>query len=385
MAGAVLVILVIFNTEPEAKKEQATKKTAMLVSVSPVETGTFTPTFSATGTVEAARDITLSSQVSGVVTRVSSSFIPGSYVGKGEKLIAIQQLDYQNILELRKSELEQAQADLEIEMGRQKVAQQELELIGDTLSNNSQELVLRKPQLDAIKSRVKAAQASVNQAELNLRRTSIDAPFDAQVISRNINVGSQVGVGENLGRMVGVDEYWVRASLRLANLPWLSFPEEGGPGSPVTIRNRTAWPDSIYRHGMLYRLIGALDNQTRLASVLIQVPDPLNYESKDSELPKLLIGSFVEVKIQANAIRDVARLDRQYLRRNETVWVMEKGKLSIRQVEIAIKDEQYAYIASGLEQGEMVVTSSLATISEGVNLRTDSDSTVNANTTPLKD
>jgi len=35
------------------------------------------------------------------------------------------------------------------------------------------------------------------------------APFDAQILNRSVNVGSQVAPGDELGRLVGVEEYWI--------------------------------------------------------------------------------------------------------------------------------------------------------------------------------
>ena len=366
---AALVTIIIFNTEPSAQKRGATKQTAMLVDVTTVNRGTYSPNIVATGTVQPSRDIMLSPRVSGEIIDMSDAFVPGGYAKKGEVLLQIDPSDYRNTLEQRKSDLEQQRANLDMEMGRQEVAQQELDLIGDTLMQDTS-LVLRKPQLNQVKAQLKAAEASVNQAELNLQRTTIRAPFDAHILSRNANIGSQVNVGDMLGRLVGRDEYWVNVTVPVGMLRWLSFPGEDGEGSPVKVRNRTAWPDSEFRTGQLYKRIGSLEEQTRLARVLVTIPDPLAYETDSSEVPGLLIGAFVETKITGNPVKNVVRLNRDYLRKDETVWVMKDGKLSIRKVEILLKDSKYAYITEGLEDGEKVVTTNLSTVSDGAPLRT---------------
>ncbi len=48
---------------------------------------------------------------------------------------------------------------------------------------------------------------------------------------------------------------------------------------------------------------------------------------------------------------------------------MKEGKLEIREVEIVFRDAEHAYIREGLEQGEEVVVTTLATVAEGVGLR----------------
>lgn len=368
--------MVIFSTEPTATRSGATKETAMLVDVTEVQQGSFQPTILAMGTVVPSQDISLSSRVSGEIIKQSPSFTPGGYVKKGEVLLQIDPADYENALQQRKSELRQVKADLDIEMGRQEAAQREYQLYGDTLSEKNRALVLRKPQLEAVRSRIEAAQAAVEQAKLNLERTTIRAPFDAHILSRNVNIGSQVAAGENLGRLVGLDTYWVEATVPLPKLRWLSFPDDGGQGSEVRIRNRTAWEEGVYRKGYLYQLVGTLEDQTRMARVLVSVPDPLAYRAENSDLPPLMIGSFVEASIKARELDDVIRLSRDYIRQDDTVWIMEEGKLRIKNVDVLFQDAQYAYINSGLSEEDQVVTTNLSTVADGARLRVESSDSV---------
>ena len=368
LVGGVVTAL-IFSTEPTAQRTGATRQTAMLVDVTPVQRDTVRPTIEAMGTVQPSQDIILSPQVSGKILQRSSSFTPGGYVQEGETLLQIDPSDYENTLQQRRSELRQAEADLQIEMGRQDVAQQDYQLLGDTLSPQNEDLVLRRPQLNSARSSVESARAAVQQAELNLQRTTITAPFDAQILGRNVNVGSQVAPGDELGRLVGLDTYWVEATVPVSKLRWLTLPEDGGRGSPVRIRNRTAWEAEVYREGQLFRMVGTLEEETRMARVLITVPDPLAYEAANDEAPRLMIGAYVEAEMQAETLQNVVRLNRDYVRDGETVWVMEDGELSIRDVGIVLRDAQYAYIESGLDDGDRVVTTNLSTVSDGAPLR----------------
>ncbi len=235
-------------------------------------------------------------------------------------------------------------------------------------------LVLRKPQLESAKANIAAAEATVNQAELDLQRTTIRAPFDAHILSRNANVGSQLAPGTELGRLVGIEEYWIVTNVPTADVNWLTFAEdEANSGSDVKIINENSWPEGQYREGKLFRLVGALDAQTRLARVLVSVPDPLVRKTRIDTIPPLMIGTFVEAHIQAREIQDVIRLNRDHLRQGETVWVMEDGKLGIRQVDILFQDPEFAYIRKGLSDNDRIVTTDLATVIEGVDLRLEGD------------
>ncbi|GAA5522369.1 efflux RND transporter periplasmic adaptor subunit [Aliifodinibius salicampi] len=376
IAGLALTTL-IFSTEPTATQTGATQETAMLVDVTSVQQGNFRPTIKAMGTVEAAQDIMLSPRVNGEVIERSPSFTPGGYVEKGEVLLQIDSTDYRNTLQQRKSELRQAQSDLNLEMGRQEAAQSEYRIFGDTLTEENEARILRQPQLNAVKASVESAQAAVDQAEAELQRTTIRAPFDAHILSRNVNVGSQVAAGEQLGRLVGLDEYWVEATVPVSELRWLNFAETSeSEGSEVKIRNRTAWEEGEFREGHLDKMMGALAEQTRLARVLISVPDPLAYHTENADLPKLMIGSFVEATLQGEELTNVIRLNRDFIRTDDTVWIMEDQQLHIKNVDIVFRDEQYAYIANGLNKQDQVVTTNLTTVAEGAPLRLEAtDST----------
>lgn len=376
LLGGALVTILIFMTEPKAKRGGATKQTAMLVNVTTVKRDTFRPTIVAMGTVKPSQDIILSPRVSGEVISLSESFTPGAFVRKGERLLQIDPSDYRNTLQLRESDLRQAVSDLKIEMGRQNIAEKDYQLLNETLSEEQEALILRKPQLNAARSRVEAARAAVEQAKLNLQRTSIEAPFDAHILSRDVNVGSQVSPGQNLAHIVGIDTYWVETTVPLSKLRWLTFPKgKQTEGSWVRIRNRSAWNKDEYRTGYLFKLVGSLENRTRMARVLVSVPDPLAYRNEHEGLPELMIGSFVETSIQASPISNVIRLSRNYVRKDETVWVMRNNKLRIHDVEIVFRDAEYAYIREGLTDTDTVVTTNLATVAEGASLRLETDTT----------
>jgi len=103
--------------------------------------------------------------------------------------------------------------------------------------------------------------------------------------------------------------------------------------------------------------------------VLVAVDDPLAQTEANAGKPRLMLDSYVQTRIRGRPLRGVVRLDRDLLRQNQTVWVMQDGELAIREVAIVALDSDYAYIRDGLSAGERVVVSDLATIKEGAPLR----------------
>jgi hypothetical protein len=82
-----------------------------------------------------------------------------------------------------------------------------------------------------------------------------------------------------------------------------------------------------------------------------------------------MIGAFVEATIEGREVAGVVRLDRDYVRDEDRVWVMEDGVLRVRDVEVVVRDAEHAYIREGIEDGDRVVTTNLATVREGAPLR----------------
>lgn len=363
----------IFSTEPEAERSGLAKESAMLVQVETVEKGMFHPTITATGTVQASQEIMLGARIEGEVIYRSPSFVPGSFVEEGDILMQIDSTDYVNELMQARSQLQQAESALQREMGLQEAAKREYKLLDDTLSEANRALVLRQPQLLATRAQVESAQATVNQAQLNLDRTTIRAPFNAYILDRYVNMGSLVSPGQNLGQLVGIDTYWVEAGVPLSKLRWFNFEVEDGR-SPVRIRSRSGWEEDEYREGKLFKMLGSLENETRMAKVLIEIEDPMATQPGNEDLPRLIIGSFVETNIQGEALDEVVKVNRDYIRSNETIWVMESDTLNIRDIVIDFQNADFAYVSSGLDDGDQVVTTNLANVTQGSPLRLEGSS-----------
>ncbi|MDX1680045.1 MAG: efflux RND transporter periplasmic adaptor subunit [Akkermansiaceae bacterium] len=357
----------IFNTQPEAERSTQKKVTPMLVEVVEVERGEHRPQIQVLGTVMPAREIELAARVSGEVIELADNFEAGSFFDAGETLLRIDPSDYEVALKQREGERDQAQAELALEEGRQKVAEADYQLLEEldtAATEENRDLVLRKPQLKSAQGRLAIAEAALRRAQLDLERTTLVAPFDLQIIEDQVDLGSQVSPGIPLARLVGIERYWVRATVPLRALEWIEMGR-----SKVKIHNH-AWPGQQHREGQVTQLIGALNEETRLARVLIGVEDPLARDSEHQGKPSLLIDSVLQCTIAGRAIPDSIRIERSLLRGGNKVWVMdEEDKLRIVEAEVAFEDHSHAYITGGIEDGARIVTTNLSTVSDGAPLR----------------
>lgn len=387
---AALLMWWINSSEPQAEREPSGKRTAMLVETMPVQRATYTPQIEGLGKVQAAKEITLRPEVAGRVTRLSNRFSLGQIVDKGATLLELNAADQRNTIKQLESSLIQAKSALAVEMGQRDIAKQEYKLLNKRIPEKNRALILREPQLAAARANVSTAETALAQAKLDFSRTNVKAPFTAQVVSRMVNVGSQVSTSTDLGRLVGVDVYWVVVNVPVAQLQQLDIPRAGGSGlgAWVSLHDRTAWSASQRRRGRVIGLLGELQADTRLARVLVRVDDPLalnernqnaldNNPRDNNQIPALLIDSLLHASIAGKPLENVYRIPREYLHDSNTLWLNRDNKLLISSATVVFKDATYAYLSDGIMAGDTLITSSLSTIAPDTPLRVANQDTDN--------
>ena len=365
LASGVFAYSHFMENKPQMKRARPTAKPTV-VDVASARIGQAQVVVKAMGSVVPSREVSLKARVSGQVMELSPNFTPGGRVSKGEKLIQLDRDDYLIALKKAKSALDKAQADLKIEQGSQEIARAELKLMRQASKNPVQEtaLALRKPQLEQAKAGVASARADLEQARLNLNRTEIKAPFNGLITKRQVVPGSQVNSQDAVGTIVCTDEYWIEAVVPLDRLRRLGLNQPGG--RPVEIRSLG---DGAVWSGRTLRSTGVLNAESRMAAVIIAVPDPLGLKS-ESARPALMLDDYVSVSIQGRIIDHVIELPRSALRDDGSVWVLTGGKLEVRRVELAWKENDRVFVSAGLEPGESIVTSDLAVSAPGMKLTT---------------
>ena len=236
-------------------------------------------------------------------------------------------------------------------------------------------LTLHEPQLKEAEALLAAARADLEMATLNLKRTTIRAPFNLRVRREKVEVGQYVRMGQEVARVYGTDVAEVVVPLPLAELRWLKIPNRGGEkGSPVTVRLKTG-EASFERQGRLVRSVGEVDSTSRMSKVVVAIDDPYNLRDTTATgpgyRPAFEIGAFVEVALEGRMLDRVIPIPAEALRRGSKVWVAGPGgKLQVRQVTTARVNAKEALVLSGLRPGDRVVLSNITAAVDGLKLRT---------------
>jgi len=360
----------MMQSGPKAKPRAKTRN-AVLVDVRPIELGPQTTTVSIMGTVKPQREVALKPRVSGEIITVGDNLIPGGRFNKGEELLAIDPSDYQLVVRQLASEVARVESDMQVELGRQRVAQKEFELLGESVSEVEKTLMLREPQLENNRALLEGTRARLEQAQLDLKRTSVRSPFNAVVMSREVNLGTRVSPSTTLATLVGSDSYWVEAPVPASQLQWISISQEDGDsGSPVRIYDSVAWGPNRSRSGQLVGLTAMVEENGRMATLLAEIADPLSLQPTSSEQPKLLLGSYVRVEIEGKLLAKAAAIERDLIHNGEQLWIMdEEGRLDIRTVEIAFRGQDQVLVTGGVNHGEKLITTNLPSPVQGMTLR----------------
>tara|TARA_R110001592_G_scaffold27763_26_gene102947 strand:+ start:645 stop:1892 length:1248 start_codon:yes stop_codon:yes gene_type:complete len=374
LAAACIIAYGMIANPKHADKKIEHAQSKSVVKTTKITLGDYPVKIEVMGRVIPAHETALKARVSGEIIGTSENFIPGGFFKKDETLLKVDPADYVLEVNVKEAALKQAQASFRLEQGQQQIARDEMSILERNSGKKMKitDLALRKPQLEQAKANIDSAQTNLEIAQLNLERTEIKSPFNAIMIERLTDLGNIISSQDQLATLVNTDEYWVEIEVPTQNSRWLQIPVRAGDkGSQAII---TLDDGRKKRRGSLLRQTGALNEQSRLAYMIVSVPDPLLLNAHDADAAPMVLEDFVPVTLIGKTLKNAARVEQSYVREDNTVWAMRNGKLAIQPVTIVYKDRDYAYITDGLEQDTDIITSNIITPVDGMDIsRQDED------------
>jgi len=319
------------------------------------------------GTVKPRTEIQLMPEITGKIFKVSPKLQNGAKFEKGDPLIYLEKRDFELSLITAESSLSQAKVNYEREKAESALAATEWKKIN---GGKASDLTLRKPQLSQAKATLAAAQAVYEQAERNLARTIIKAPFKGRVRQKMVDIGMVVSPGLAIAQIYATD--YVEISLPIAeqDLVFLGIPLDGSTidkKSQPYVKLFTEFGGEVLSwEGTIVRSSAEIDSRTRMLSVIAQVSDP--YQQTLNTLP-LKVGIFVKASINGLSYNDIVKIPRYTVRENK-VWVVSKeGILDQKQIQILRYEEDYALVSGGLEISDSVLLTRLSVLVKGMKLK----------------
>ncbi|MCW5213236.1 efflux RND transporter periplasmic adaptor subunit [Desulfobulbus sp. TB] len=364
-----------YGNKPKARKARPQRPVPLVktISVQPSNEPVF---FEAAGTVIPARTVELRTEVEGRIIEQNPELVLGGIISKEELLIRIDPRDYQFQVQERQAELVTAQYELEMEQGKQTIAQQEWRILKREVNRGkaNQDLILRKPHLRHAKAKVTAAESRLAAAKLAEQRTMIRAPFTGIVLTEDVEQGQFIGRQSTLATLVALDTFQVQVAVPISLLDRMQFPNASGKkGSRVeVILDKSNSDTSLIREGWVCKLLADLDSKSRMVRILITVEDPLNLAvgNNSGSLGRLLLGSFVKVRINAGTLDNVCVIPDRALREGGRIWLVDQeGLFHIREVQVRWRRVDEVLVDADIAPNERVIVSRLQTPLPGMRVR----------------
>jgi len=370
LLGAIAIGASLIASGPEAKRQRP-QTPPPTVEVLTLEPRSYRIQVSSRGTISPRTESTLVAEAAGRIIQVSDNFFNGGFFEKGHLLLQIDDRDYQNAAIIARAEVAQRQLALAEERARSEQARRDWEQF--QLDTPPSALVLREPQLENAEAALNAARARLHQAQLNLERTRILAPYAGRILTKEVDVGQYITPGTRLARIYASDALEVRLPLTDDQLRYLSLPEQFRDSSdiksttaPVEFTLNFAGETYTWA-GSLVRTEGSIDINSRQLYVVARIDDP--YQQHPNR-PQLKIGQFVEARIAGSQLEDVFVIPRQAIHQERTVHIITpERQLERRDLDILWRDTEHLVAGGPLQAGEQISLTRLPFAADGINVR----------------
>lgn len=409
VAAGVAVMTAIAATKP-TPQTQPQRVQGPLVAVEPVQLVDVPVEVAGFGAVQPHRLVAIVPQVGGRVVDVHPALTAGGVITAGQTIIQIDPRDYE--LAVRSAEADIEQAAAAVEQAQTALALEQAEAAvrrAEWRDENGPDaevpdLVARRPQvrerramLASAKAQLASAEAAKARAELDLRRTTLTSPFDARVMDESVDVGQTAVAGQSLATLFDRRVMRIVVPLDDEAMRWIELPEARPDltadeayerGVPVRVTARYAGRQRSWR-GRALHTTGQVDTRSRLVDVVVEVRLPSDPDARAGAAP-LLPGMFVTARFEGPTIKAAARIPRHAVREDGRVWVAQRlraqlkpipwstpastdmdlhARLTLRPIVVARSDRDHAIVTDGLEEGELVITSSLDVVTDGMGVR----------------
>jgi RND family efflux transporter MFP subunit len=315
-----------------------------------------------TGVVEAEREASLSTEVSGRVKQISDHLVEGGRVQEGDVLVRVDDARYRLAIKQQRAQVKRAELEVEVERNAGEAARREWQVSGREPPSDARRIALRAPQLELAQANVDMTKAALQAAELDVSRSVLRAPFNATITSESVERGDLVSPGFVIARLVGTDRFVARISIPVEDLRFVQV------GGTAAVTQRLDDATIVTRTAEVLRVVSELDPESRTARVLLGIDNPLDPPA--GELP-LYVGAFVTARIEGGALDQAARIPRSAVFEGNRVWIVDdEGRLRPRALTIAFGDSETVVVSKGVAADERVVITTLTEPFEGMLVRT---------------
>jgi RND family efflux transporter MFP subunit len=365
---SIALVQALSAAKPAPEKKEDSQRLISLY-VDEVKSDTVTLSVQSHGEVRPKTEIDLLPQVSGRIVAISASFAEGAEFGPGTILIKIDDTDYKLAVIRAEASVAGAQVAVERELANARIKEEHW--LDKRNSAEPTPYALNKLQVKEAQALLRAAEADLKEARLNVARTEISVPFLGRVREKNVGIGQYVTAGTSLGRVFSTGTVEIRLPLTDTQLGELNLPMgfmADAFNAPVVQFKAVVGRHEHYWTGRIVRINASVDQETRLIYAVAEVEDPYG-EGSDNGAP-IAVGMFVSAEIAGVTSQPAMVLPRMALRNSDKVYVInDENRLEIRTVRILSTSEDIVLVTHGVEPGDKVVTSTIPAAVDGMEVR----------------
>jgi membrane fusion protein, multidrug efflux system len=353
------VLLLGFGADSFAAEAQPAAASAPAVGVVRAARQQITETQEFIARVQAVDKVSLVARVSAFLEK--RAFVEGSEIKKGDLLYQLEQPPYQAQVDAAKANVDQ----LDAQYRNAQTALERARVLYQQSAGSASNLDAAEASERGLAAQIDGAKAQLRSAQINLDYTEIRAPIDGRITSTAVTEGNLVSPTTGvLATIVSQDPMYVVYQTSVRNA--LELRSRYGPRggfSAVVIKVRL--PDGrIYSQaGKLAYVAPTVADNTDTLTERGEIPNPVLPGRKAGEpgARELVDGEYVTVllegvePISAIAIPRTAVLADQ---KGQYVYVVDaQNKAQIRRIQLSSQSTPLrAVVASGLAEGEMVIT-----------------------------
>ncbi len=306
------------------------------------------------GTITAANTVTVRSRVDGQL--IALHFQEGQQVKAGDLLAEIDPSQF-------KVALAQAQGQLAKDTATLANARRDLARYQQLVKTNlvsRQELDAQQALVSESLGTIKADQAAVASAQLQLDWSRITAPIDGRVGLKQVDIGNQISSGDTTGIVVLTQTHPIDLVFTLPENDIATVIQAQKAGKGLTVE---AW-DRANKQKLSDGTLLSLDNQIDTTTGTIKLKARFNNQD-DALFPNQFVNARMLVSTEENAVV-IPTAALQMGNEGNFVWVLNSdNNVSKHRVKAGIQDSQSVVIAAGLSAGDRVVTDGIDRLTEG--------------------
>ena len=306
------------------------------------------------GTITAANTVTVRSRVDGQLLAIH--FQEGQQVKAGDLLAEIDPSQF-------KIALAQAQGQLAKDQATLSNARRDLARFQQLVKTNlvsRQELDAQQALVNESVGTIKADEATVASAQLQLDWSRITAPIDGRVGLKQVDVGNQIASSDTTGIVVLTQTHPIDLIFSLPESDIATVVKAQKAGITLSVE---AW-DRTNKQKLSGGSLLSLDNQIDATTGTIKLKARFNNQD-DALFPNQFVNARMLVDTQQNAVV-IPTAAVQMGSEGNFVWVLNsEDKVSKHLVTVGIQDSQKVVISAGISAGDRVVTDGIDRLTEG--------------------